>query len=228
MTRARRCWKRPCSGPELLFRQAAIVAVTGGGSDAEAQRRGAAAQRILRGAGGRSARLRFHEGGRAHLHRGRRRDRRAAGPGQPLDLWRSGLSAASPDANSRPATCSRPAPRRRGARAGRALPADLAPDLPEIARTARAARPLLPSLTDESAKSFFEDTWTVAPEADRIGYRFRKGRPLSSASASSRSAPAPIHRTSSMPAIPTARSRCPAASSRSSCIATPSPAAATP
>ena len=33
-------------------------------------------------------------------------------------------------------------------------------------------------ITDESAKSFFEDTWTVAPEADRIGYRFRKGRPL--------------------------------------------------
>ena len=30
----------------------------------------------------------------------------------------------------------------------------------------------------KSAKSFFEDTWTVAPEADRIGYRFRKGRPL--------------------------------------------------
>ncbi len=34
-------------------------------------------------------------------------------------------------------------------------------------------------LTDESAASFFEDTWTVAPEADRIGYRFRKGRALS-------------------------------------------------
>ena len=34
-------------------------------------------------------------------------------------------------------------------------------------------------LTDESAKTFFEDTWTVAPEADRIGYRYRKGRALS-------------------------------------------------
>jgi len=34
-------------------------------------------------------------------------------------------------------------------------------------------------LTDEAAKSFFEDTWTVASEADRIGYRYRKGRPLS-------------------------------------------------
>ena len=28
-------------------------------------------------------------------------------------------------------------------------------------------------------KTFFEDTWTVAPEADRIGYRYRKGRPMS-------------------------------------------------
>jgi biotin-dependent carboxylase-like uncharacterized protein len=33
-------------------------------------------------------------------------------------------------------------------------------------------------LTDESAATFFEDTWTVAPEADRIGYRYKQGRPL--------------------------------------------------
>ena len=33
-------------------------------------------------------------------------------------------------------------------------------------------------LTEESAKSFFEDTWTVALEVDRIGYRCRKGRVL--------------------------------------------------
>jgi biotin-dependent carboxylase-like uncharacterized protein len=33
-------------------------------------------------------------------------------------------------------------------------------------------------LTDESAITFFEDTWTVAPEADRIGYRYKQGRPL--------------------------------------------------
>ena len=46
--------------------------------------------------------------------------------------------------------------------------------------------------------------------------------------ASSRSAPAPIPRTSSTPAIPMARCRCPAASNRSSCIATPCRAAATP
>ena len=56
------------------------------GSDAEDQRRDAAAQRILRGARGRSPFLRFHEGGCTHLCRNRRWDRCAAGSGQPLDL----------------------------------------------------------------------------------------------------------------------------------------------
>lgn len=33
-------------------------------------------------------------------------------------------------------------------------------------------------ITDEAGQHFFADTWKVAPEADRIGYRFRGGRPL--------------------------------------------------
>ncbi|MDB5834946.1 MAG: allophanate hydrolase [Caballeronia sp.] len=33
-------------------------------------------------------------------------------------------------------------------------------------------------LTDESARTFFDDTWVVAPEADRIGYRYKQGRAL--------------------------------------------------
>lgn len=33
-------------------------------------------------------------------------------------------------------------------------------------------------ITDAAGIAFFEDTWKVAPEADRIGYRFRGGRPL--------------------------------------------------
>lgn len=33
-------------------------------------------------------------------------------------------------------------------------------------------------LTDEAKKSFFADPWKVAPEADRMGYRFRGGRKL--------------------------------------------------
>jgi biotin-dependent carboxylase-like uncharacterized protein len=33
-------------------------------------------------------------------------------------------------------------------------------------------------LTDGAGKQFFEDTWKVALEADRIGYRFKGGKPL--------------------------------------------------
>ncbi len=33
-------------------------------------------------------------------------------------------------------------------------------------------------ITDAAHEHFFADTWKVAPEADRIGYRFRGGRPL--------------------------------------------------
>ena len=33
-------------------------------------------------------------------------------------------------------------------------------------------------ITEESGGRFFEDTWKVASEADRMGYRFQGGRPL--------------------------------------------------
>lgn len=33
-------------------------------------------------------------------------------------------------------------------------------------------------ITEESQRNFFADEWKVAPEADRMGYRFRGGRPL--------------------------------------------------
>ena len=33
-------------------------------------------------------------------------------------------------------------------------------------------------ITEAAGRHFFEDTWKVAPEADRIGYRFKGGRPL--------------------------------------------------
>src|ERR1700736_3106742 len=33
-------------------------------------------------------------------------------------------------------------------------------------------------LTEAAGKGFFTDTWKVAPEADRIGYRFKGGKPL--------------------------------------------------
>ncbi|MGD1885827.1 MAG: biotin-dependent carboxyltransferase family protein [Cohaesibacteraceae bacterium] len=33
-------------------------------------------------------------------------------------------------------------------------------------------------ITDASGQNFFDDDWSVAPEADRMGYRFQGGRPL--------------------------------------------------
>jgi allophanate hydrolase subunit 2 len=33
-------------------------------------------------------------------------------------------------------------------------------------------------ITEDAGRNFFEDTWKVAPEADRMGYRFRGGRKL--------------------------------------------------
>ncbi|MGH1356265.1 MAG: biotin-dependent carboxyltransferase family protein [Thalassovita sp.] len=33
-------------------------------------------------------------------------------------------------------------------------------------------------LTEKAGESFFNDSWTVAPEADRMGYRFKGGQPL--------------------------------------------------
>ncbi len=63
-------------------------------------------------------------------------------------------------------------------KAGRSVPAELrrGPGNPAQLR-------VLPGLywnrlTDAAGKGFFDDTWTVAPEADRMGYRFRGGRHL--------------------------------------------------
>lgn len=70
-------------------------------------------------------------------------------------------------------------PRRQSTRAGRCLAADLVPTYPKSLELRVVPGLYFHRLIDESAKSFFDDTWTVAPEADRIGYRFRKGRALS-------------------------------------------------
>ena len=63
-------------------------------------------------------------------------------------------------------------------RAGKSVPEALrrTPETPTELR-------MLPGLywhriTEESQKAFFEDTWTVANEADRMGYRFQGGRPM--------------------------------------------------
>lgn len=66
----------------------------------------------------------------------------------------------------------------RGAPEGRSVPETLRrlPGSPAELR-------VLPGLywrliTEEAGRHFFEDEWKVAPEADRMGYRFRGGRPL--------------------------------------------------
>ena len=66
-----------------------------------------------------------------------------------------------------------------GARAGRVLSGDLIPTYPKSLELRVLTGLYFHRITEELAKTFFEDTWTVAPEADRIGYRFRKGRALS-------------------------------------------------
>ena len=65
-----------------------------------------------------------------------------------------------------------------GSAEGRAVPENLRrkPAMPAELR-------MLPGLywhriTEAAGERFFEDTWKVAPEADRIGYRFKAGRPL--------------------------------------------------
>lgn len=62
--------------------------------------------------------------------------------------------------------------------AGKTVPEDLRrkPGMPAELR-------MLPGLywhriTEAAGARFFEDTWKVAPEADRIGYRFKAGHPL--------------------------------------------------
>lgn len=64
------------------------------------------------------------------------------------------------------------------ARAGRAVQGDLAVACPKSQELR-----VLPGLYDyrlseEAAESFYADNWSVAPEADRIGYRFKHGRAL--------------------------------------------------
>lgn len=65
-----------------------------------------------------------------------------------------------------------------GAKAGIRLPVDLVP-----ACGGEVVLRVVPGLyhhrlTAEAAEAFFADIWTVGSEADRIGYRFKGGRPL--------------------------------------------------
>jgi len=66
----------------------------------------------------------------------------------------------------------------RQAAEGRSVPAELR-RVPSGDTELRALPGLyIHRITDASREAFFSDTWTVAPEADRMGYRFRGGRPM--------------------------------------------------
>ena len=165
-------------GPELVFSAAAIVAITG--AEATPKINGEARPRNELFAVRADDRLTFDymkSGARAYLAI-------AGGIDVPVVLGSrstyalgtlggfSGRKLAAGD--KLPVGSARP-----GARAGRALAADLVPTYPKSLELRVLTGLYFYRLTDEAAKSFFEDTWTVAPEADRIGYRYRKGRPLS-------------------------------------------------
>lgn len=64
------------------------------------------------------------------------------------------------------------------ARAGRKLAAELRQSLTRELELRVMPGLYYHRLTEQSAHDFFEDVWSVAPEADRIGYRYRHGRPL--------------------------------------------------
>jgi biotin-dependent carboxylase-like uncharacterized protein len=64
------------------------------------------------------------------------------------------------------------------AKTGRRIPDDLAMPLPKELELRVVPGLYFHRITDEAAGTFFADTWAVAPEADRIGYRYKQGRPL--------------------------------------------------
>jgi biotin-dependent carboxylase-like uncharacterized protein len=164
-------------GPELVFRTPAIIAITG--AEATPKVNGEARPRNVSLAARSGDRLTFDfmkSGARSYLAV-------AGGIDVPIVLGSrstyalgtlggfSGRKLAAGDVL--PVGAPRP-----GARAGRALAADLVPAYPKSLELRVVTGLYFYLLTGEAAKSFFEDTWTVATEADRIGYRYRKGRPL--------------------------------------------------
>ena len=66
----------------------------------------------------------------------------------------------------------------RPAKSGAAVPSTLRRLPPENVELRTLPGLYWHRLTEQSGRNFFDDSWKVAPEADRIGYRFRGGRPL--------------------------------------------------
>ena len=165
-------------GPELVFREAAIIAITG--AEATPKINGEARPRNESFAVRADDRLTFDymkSGARAYL---------AIDGGIDVPVVLGSRSTYALGAlggfSGRKLAAGDKLPvgaARAGVRPGRVLAADLVPSYPKSLELRVLTGLYFYRLTEEAAKSFFEDTWTVAPEADRIGYRYRKGRPLS-------------------------------------------------
>jgi biotin-dependent carboxylase-like uncharacterized protein len=69
-------------------------------------------------------------------------------------------------------------PVKRAAREGATVAADLRGAVMSAAELRVLTGLYWYRITEQAGRHFFEDVWKVAPEADRIGYRFRGGRPL--------------------------------------------------
>ncbi|PKU22859.1 biotin-dependent carboxyltransferase family protein [Telmatospirillum siberiense] len=67
-------------------------------------------------------------------------------------------------------------PAKRPAGPGRGIGPELHPPLPTVTELRMLPGLYWHRMTDEAAANFFEDVWKLAPEADRIGGRFRGGR----------------------------------------------------
>jgi biotin-dependent carboxylase-like uncharacterized protein len=164
-------------GPELLFREAAIVAVTGADLPPKVNGEPVPSYESLAVRAGDVLSFAFLKAGaRAYLAV-------AGGIDVPVVLGsRStyGLGAfggfnGRALQNGDVLPVGHPGP---GARAGRRLGPELRQPLPREIQIRSMPGLYSHRLTEQSARDFYEDVWSVAPEADRIGYRFRHGRPL--------------------------------------------------
>lgn len=164
-------------GPELVFRDAALVAVTGAETtprvNGEARPRNEA---FAVRAGDRLAFDYLKLGARLYIAVAGGIDvpavlgsRSTYGLGALGGFAGRKLAAGDVVAVGKPGAAARP---------GRKLTGELVTAYPKSLEIRVLPGLYFHRLTDESASSFFADTWTVAPEADRIGYRFRKGRAL--------------------------------------------------
>jgi biotin-dependent carboxylase-like uncharacterized protein len=164
-------------GPELLFRKAALVAVAGGEATPKINGRAASRNEAIAVKEGDVLSFDFMRlGARLYIAL-------AGGIDVPPVLGsRStyGLGALGGFAGRKLAAgdvLPVGAPSQR-ARAGRTAPVGVVPTYAKEHELRVLPGLYFHRLTEASAASFFADTWTVAPEADRIGYRFRKGRAL--------------------------------------------------